>query len=140
MSDVIKPASAWLSVPELFTDADGCARFRERRVPLDQGTPASSLSALAPSGGWQLRMSPPGFASDFHCTTTPQWLVVLQGRMVIGLRDGTRRVFGPGEFFFSNDTLPPGAVFDPAVHGHCSALQGDEPLHTLFVRATLPPV
>ena len=45
------------------------------------------------------------------------------------------RVFGPGQCFYSNDTLPPGATFDPTVHGHCSRQLGDEPLVTLFVRA-----
>jgi hypothetical protein len=123
-----------MTVPELFTDADGLARFRERPVALTEGTPVTRLSALAPSGGWQLRHSPVGFASDFHCTTTPQWLVVLQGRMEIGLRDGSARVFGPGECFHSNDTLPAGAVFDATLHGHRSRLLGDEPLVTLFVR------
>lgn len=128
--------AAEMTLPELFTGADGVARFRDLRVPLSEGTPAARLSALAASGGSQFRWSPVGFASDFHCTTTPQWLVVLQGQMEIGLpHDGSTRVFGPGEFFYSNDTLPAGAVFDPRVHGHSSRLLGDVPLVTLFVRA-----
>ena len=124
-----------LSLPVLFTDVDGRARFREEPMALDQGSPASQLSVLAASDGAQFRRSPVGFASTFHCTTTPQWLVVLQGRMEIGLQDGSTRVFGPGECFYSNDTLPEGATFDPSVHGHRSRLLGDEPLVTLFVRA-----
>lgn len=119
----------------LFTDTDGRARFREEPVPLGEGTPAARLSPLMPSAGLQLRRSPVGFRSDFHCTTVPQWLFVLQGRMEIGLQDGSTRVFGPGEHFFSADTLPAGATFDPAVHGHRSRQVGDEPLVTAFVRA-----
>ncbi len=119
----------------LYTDDTGRARFRDEALALDQGTPAARLSALMASGGCQLRHSPVGFRSDFHCTTTPQWLVVLQGRMEIGLQDGSSRVFGPGQCFYSNDTLPEGATFDPAVHGHWSRQLGDEPLVTLFVRA-----
>lgn len=118
----------------LFTDTDGRARFREEPVPLVEGTPAARLSPLIPSAGLQLRQSPVGFRSDFHCTTAPQWLFVLQGRMEIGLQDGSTRVFGPGEHFFSADTLPAGATFDPAVHGHRSRQVGDEPLVTAFVR------
>lgn len=125
----------YLTLPVLFTDQDGRARFRDERLALDEGSPAARLSALAPSGGWQLRRSPVGFASDFHCTGAPQWLVVLAGRMEIGLQDGSTRTFGPGECFYSGDTLPPGAVFDPQVHGHRSRQLGDEPLVTLFVRA-----
>ena len=124
-----------LTLTELYTSADGRASFRDRPLALAEGSPVARLSALQASGGWQFRRSPVGFASDFHCTTTPQWLVVLQGRMEIGLRDGSARVFGPGECFYSNDTLPAGAAFDAALHGHRSRLLGDEPLVTLFVRA-----
>ena len=118
----------------LFTDTDGRARFREESLALDQGTPAARLSAVLPAAGLQLRQSPVGFRSEFHCTGAPQWLFVLRGRMEIGLQDGTRRTFGPGEHFFSADTLPEGATFDPAVHGHWSRQVGDEPLVTAFVK------
>ena len=118
----------------LYTDTDGRARFRDESVELGEGTPASRLSTLLPASGLQLRESPVGFASSFHCTTTPQWLVVLRGRMEIGLQDGSSRVFGPGEHFYSADVLPEGATFDPALHGHRSRQVGDEPLVTMFVR------
>ena len=118
----------------LFTDADGRARFREQAVPLDEGTPQARLSALMPSGGLQLRESPVGFRSSFHCTGTPQWVFILRGRMEIGLQDGSTRVFGPGEHFYSADTLPEGATFDAALHGHWSRQVGPDPLVTAFVR------
>ena len=123
-----------LTLPALLTQADGRARFIDWPLPLDEGSAAARLSALMASGGCQWRRSPSGFASDFHCTTTPQWLVVLQGQMEIGLQDGSTRVFGPGQAFYSADTLPPGARFDPALHGHRSRALGEEPLCTLFVR------
>lgn len=118
----------------LFTDADGRARFRDETVELTEGTPAARLSPLMVSGGYQLRESPVGFRSEFHCTGAPQWLFVLQGCMEIGLQDGSTREFGPGEHFYSADTLPEGATFDPALHGHRSRQLGDQPLVTLFVR------
>src|ERR1700712_1208720 len=119
----------------LFPDTDGRARFREDAVALNEGKPASMLSALMPSGGFQLRESPVGFRSEFHVTVTPQWVIILGGRMEITLQDGTSRVFGPGEHFFSDDTLPAGATFDPKLHGHWSRQVGDQPLITAFVRA-----
>lgn len=118
----------------LETGPDGRARFVERAIALGEGSPLSRLSALMPSGGLQLRRSPAGFASSFHCTTTPQWLFVLEGRMEIGLQDGSVRVFGPGQHFYSADTLPPGAVFDATLHGHRSRALDDAPLVTAFVR------
>ncbi len=118
----------------LHTDGDGRARFREERIALDEGTPQARLSALWPSGGYQLRHSPVGFRSSFHCTGTPQWVFILSGRMEIGLQDGSSRIFEPGQHFYSADTLPQGAGFDAMVHGHWSRQVGDEPLVTLFVR------
>ncbi|MCB1997341.1 MAG: hypothetical protein H6933_10050 [Burkholderiaceae bacterium] len=118
----------------LFTDTDGRARFREQAIALDEGTPQARLSALMPSGGLQLRESPVGFRSSFHCTGTPQWVFILSGQMEIGLQDGSSRVFGPGQHFYSADTLPVGANFDAALHGHWSRQVGDQPLVTAFVR------
>lgn len=118
----------------LSTGPDGRAGFSETPIALGEGSPATRLSPLMPSGGVQLRQSPVGFRSDFHCTTTPQWLVVLSGAMEIGLQDGSWRRFGPGQHFFSADTLPAGATFDPTLHGHRSRQAGEEPLVTMFVR------
>jgi len=119
----------------LYTDADGRARFREEAVALTEGKPQALLSPLAPSSGWQLRQSPVGFGSEFHCTGQPQWVFVLQGQMEIGLQDGSMRVFGPGQYFYSADVLPAGATFDARLHGHRSRLLGDVPLVTLFLQA-----
>lgn len=119
----------------LATEADGRARFRETHIQLTEGKPQSRLSPLMPSGGLQLRISPVGFRSDFHCTGDPQWVFILSGQMEIGLQDGTRRAFGPGQHFYSADMLPAGATFDPQLHGHCSRQVGEEPLVTAFVRA-----
>ena len=118
----------------LYTDTDGRARFKTQTIALDQGTPQSRLSALMPSGGLQLRESPVGFKSEFHVTTTPQWVFIPQAQMEIRLQDGSSKTFGPGEHFFSTDTLPPGTAFNPQLHGHASRQVGDQPLVTAFVR------
>jgi len=118
----------------LYTDNDGRARFKEQTIALTEGKPESRLSTLMASGGYQLRQSPVGFRSTFHCTGSPQWVFILQGQMEIGLQDGSSRVFGPGQHFYSADVLPEGAAFDDRVHGHWSRQVGQEPLVTLFVR------
>jgi hypothetical protein len=120
---------------ELFTDTDGRARFRESAIALNNGTAQSMLSELFVSGGYQLRESPVGFRSQFHCTGAPQWVFILRGLMKIGLQDGSSRLFGPGEHFYSADFLPANVTFDASVHGHWSQQVGPEPLVTLFVRA-----
>ena len=118
----------------LFTDTDGRARFREESIALTEGKPAARLSPLMPSGGYQLRHSPVGFRSEFHCTENPQWVFILGGQMEIGLQDGSSRVFGPGQHFYSADVLPAGSTFDATLHGHWSRQVGTEPLVTVFIR------
>ena len=126
MSDFIKTV--------LFTDDQGVARFKTEAVALNEGKPQARLSALMSSSGFQLRESPVGFRSEFHCTEAPQWVFILQGQMEIGLQDGSVSVFEAGQHFYSADLLPAGQTFDPKVHGHCSRQLGDQPLQTLFVR------
>ena len=118
----------------LFTDHDGRARFRSEAIDLPAGTPQSMLSPEFAATGYQLRHSPVGFRSQWHCTPKPQWVFILGGRMEIGLQDGSSQVFSAGEHFFSADTLPQGATFDATVHGHWSRQVGPDPLQTLFVK------
>lgn len=118
----------------LFTDTDGRATFRDEAINMPEGSPQSMLSAIMPSSGYQLRHSPVGFRSPFHCSPHAQWVFILGGQMEIGLQGGVSRVFKPGEHFYSADTLPEGATFDAAVHGHWSCQVGHDPLVTLFVR------
>lgn len=118
----------------LYTDTDGRAKFREEALALTEGSPQALLSPIAPSTGYQLRYSPVGFRSQFHCTPIPQWVFILGGQMEIGLQGGESRVFKPGEHFYSADLLPAGATFDAAVHGHWSRQLGPDPLITLFVQ------
>jgi hypothetical protein len=118
----------------LFTDRDGRAKWREEQVPLTEGNPQAMLSQVFASGGYQLRHSPVGFRSQWHCTPKPQWVFILGGEMEMGLQDGSSRLFRPGQHFFSADVLPEGATFDAKVHGHWSAQRGKDPLITLFVK------
>ena len=118
----------------LFTDTDGKARFKEETMTMGEGTVQSQLTEVFAAEGYQLRHSPVGFRSQFHVTGKPQWVFILSGQMEIGLQDGSSRVFSAGEHFYSADTLPAGASFDPAVHGHWSRQVGEEPLRTLFLK------
>ena len=119
----------------LETGPDGRARFREREVPFTGGSPAVRLTEPSAAREVQWRVSPVGFRSPVHVTTQPQWVVVLSGVMEIGLASGEVRRFAAGESFYSADTLPEGAKFDPDVHGHWSRQVGETPLVTMFLRS-----
>ena len=118
----------------LFTDTDGKARFKEESLTMGEGSQQSQLTEIFAAEGYQLRYSPVGFRSQFHTTGKAQWVFILSGQMEIGLQDGSSRVFSAGEHFYSADTLPEGATFDPKVHGHWSRQVGDDPLRTLFLK------
>jgi hypothetical protein len=118
----------------LETGPGGRSRFREEVLPLTERKPQLFLSDPLPGGRVEIRLSPPGYRMDFHPTVTPQWTFVLSGALEIGLPDGTSRVFRAGDHLYATDTVPPGADFDPRVHGHNSRQVGDEPLVTALVR------
>ena len=118
----------------LFTDSGGRARFREDALPLNADNSQVRLSEVLQATGLQWREGPVGFRSDVHVSGDPQWVFILSGIMEIGLADGSSRQFTAGEHFFSGDTLPEGAVFNPAVHGHWSRQVGRSPLVTLFIK------
>ena len=118
----------------LYTGPDGRAAFRDEEIPLGEGSEKARLSRIFPAHGYQLRRSPLGFRSDWHCTPQAQWVFILGGEMEIGVAGGHTRVFRPGEHFYSADTLPAGTVFCPGVHGHWSAQRGPDPLVTLFLK------
>jgi hypothetical protein len=118
----------------LYTSESGHAQFKREVIELPLGKPQAMLSELVTCSSHQLRWSPVGFQSEFHCTGHPQWVFILQGQMEIGLHGGVSQVFGPGEHFYSNDTLPLGVQFDPNVHGHWSRQVGPDALVTLFVK------
>jgi hypothetical protein len=117
----------------LYTDGDGRAKFKQEEIALTEGNPQSMLSKVLASSGYQLRHSPVGFRSQWHCTPAPQWVFILKGEMEIGVRDGSR-VFKPGEHFYAADLLPSGATFNAGLHGHWSAQRGKDPLVTLFLK------
>ncbi|WOH57673.1 hypothetical protein [Bradyrhizobium sp. BWC-3-1] len=117
----------------LFTDTDGRARFREETIDLTEGTPQMQLSARFACSSYQLRQTPAGLTSKFHCSGTPLWVFILGGQMEIILQDGSSRVFKPGDCFYGADTPPIGAPFNEKVHGHATRTVGPDPLITMFV-------
>ena len=118
----------------LYTDNDGYARFRDEKLSLREAGKIGYLSDIFGARGYQLRHSPVGFESGFHCTTEPQWVFILHGVMEIELADGTTRSFSAGQSFFSDDRLPAGEEFKEGVHGHRSRQLGEQPLRTLFLK------
>jgi hypothetical protein len=71
------------------------------------------------------RSSPVGRFQDWHPAPRRQFVIILSGRLEIGLGDGTKHIFGPGDARLVEDTTG---------KGHTTATYGSEPC----VTATVP--
>ena len=71
------------------------------------------------------RESPVGNFIDWHPAPRRQFVIILSGQLEIGLGDGSRQVFGPGDARLVEDTTG---------KGHTTRVHGGEPCLT----ATIP--
>ena len=68
---------------------------------------------------------PVGSFLDWHPAPRRQFVIILSGQLEIGLGDGTKHVFGPGDARLVEDTTG---------QGHTTAVYGNQPCLT----ATIP--
>ncbi len=104
----------------LYTGDDGESRV----APIDlSDTPdwRAGLDATTIS----FREAPPGRFVDWHPAPRRQFVIILSGQLEIGLSDGSKHIFGPGDARLVEDTTG---------KGHTTAVHGDEPC----VTATIP--
>jgi quercetin dioxygenase-like cupin family protein len=59
-----------------------------------------------------------GSAFDWHCAPQRQWVIIVSGQLEIGLGNGERRRFGPGDARLVEDTTG---------QGHTTRVIGDAP-------------
>ena len=71
------------------------------------------------------RSAPVGNFSDWHPAPRRQFVIILSGQLEIGLGDGSKHLFGPGDARLVEDTTG---------QGHTTGTYGDEPC----VTATVP--
>jgi len=70
------------------------------------------------------REAPVGRSSDWHVAPRRQFVIVLEGELEIGLGDGSKHIFGPGDARLVEDTTG---------QGHTTAVHGDKPCLTATV-------
>lgn len=71
------------------------------------------------------REDPVGNFQDWHPAPRRQYVIILSGQLEIGLGDGSKHIFGPGDARLVEDTTG---------QGHTTAVYGNEPC----VIATVP--
>ena len=104
----------------LFTGNDGQTHIEE--IDLEQNpdwTAGQDTTTIT------FRETPAGRFQDWHPAPRRQYVIILSGQLEIGLGDGSKHVFGPGDARL---------VEDITGQGHTTATYGDQPC----VTATIP--
>ncbi len=104
----------------LYTGTDGQSHFET----IDLATTASWTAGLETTK-ITFRTAPAGNFIDWHPAPRRQFVIILSGHLEIGLGDGSKHVFGPGDARLVEDTTG---------QGHTTAVHGDAPC----VTATAP--
>lgn len=104
----------------LYTGADGQSHVE----PVDLAK-ATEWTKGIPTKDITFREWPVGRDLDWHPAPRRQFVIILSGRLEIGLGDGTKHVFGPGDARLVEDTTG---------KGHTTRVLGNE----RCVTATIP--
>ena len=104
----------------LYTGADGQSHFEtidlDKTADWTKGLPTTNIT---------FRSAPAGRFQDWHPAPRRQFVIILSGQLEIGLGDGSKHIFGPGDARLVEDTTG---------QGHTTAVYGNEPC----VTATVP--
>ena len=83
----------------IYTGADHQTHFEALNIP------GGEIEQVTAAAGAQIvfRRFPADYFSDWHCAPRRQYIIVLSGQMEIGIGDGTKRRFGPGDVLLADD-------------------------------------
>ena len=105
-----------MQIVRVYSGDDGESHFEE--IELSYETIANAeRTAMQGATGIQFRRSPAGDFMDFHAAPRRQYVVTLEGQAEIGLGDGTKRIFNPGDVLLADDL---------SGRGHTTAVYGDK--------------
>ncbi len=105
----------------LYTGSDAQSHVE----PIDLGRTPEWTKGLAATE-IAFRAWPVGRYLDWHPAPRRQFVIILSGQLEIGLGDGSKHVFGPGDARLVEDTTG---------QGHTTRVHGNQPCLT----ATIPP-
>lgn len=93
-----------MTATRIYSDDQGVTHFGQVEVPLHNGGPIGRISELLPAGGIIFRETDDTYDFDWHPAPRRQWLVMLDGRIVIETGDGEVREFAGGDVLLLEDT------------------------------------
>ena len=91
-----------MQVVRIYTGDDGETHFEDLDLPYEAIADAQ-VTAMRGASGVQFRKTPSGSFSDWHQAPRRQYVITLQGQMEVGIGDGTKRLFKPGDVLLADD-------------------------------------
>ena len=93
----------------LYAGADGQSHLE----PLDASKTSECFNRRREAKGLLLRNDFAPHIVNYHCAPHRRWVITLSGSVDIGLGDGTRMTFYPGDVFLAEDTSGQGHTATP---------------------------
>ena len=105
-----------MQVVRIYTGDDGESHFEELELPFEAVANAERTAAQNANSVYFSRTQPGNFI-DWHPAPRRQYVITLEGQAEIGLGDGTKRIFNPGDVLMADDLTG---------RGHTTAVHGDK--------------
>ena len=106
-----------MQVVRIYTGDDGESHFQELDLPFEAVQNAERTAAQNAASITFSRTQPGSFI-DWHPAPRRQYVITLEGQTEIGLGDGTKRIFNPGDVLLADDLTG---------RGHTTAARGETP-------------
>ncbi len=94
-----------MQVVRVYTGDDGESHFEDLELPYETIADAQ-VTAMRTASGVQFRKTPSGSFIDWHpAPRRPRQVgvITLDGQAEIGIGDGTKRIFNPGDVLLADD-------------------------------------
>jgi len=104
-----------MQVVRVYTGEDGESHLEELELPYEKIANAER-TAMQGATGIQFRRAPVGDFQDFHIAPRRQYVITLEGQAEIGIGDGSKRIFNPGDVLLADDLTG---------RGHTTAVYGN---------------
>jgi hypothetical protein len=113
-----------MKITRLYTGKDNESHFEEIDIPLHDAGEIGRLSELVEATGIIFRENSGDYNYDWHNAPRRQYIIMLEGGVVVETGDGTKRTFRPGDILLAEDTTG---------RGHRSRALDGKPRKSVFV-------
>ena len=97
-----------MNITRLYPGPDGQSHFEDIEVDFSPIAEGEQGAVIRNPKTAQFRCTPKGGFWDFHRADTRKYVIYLNGQAEVGIGDGTKRTFGPGDVVLIEDTTGQG--------------------------------